>query len=31
VRCDPHQAEEVKKALWDHLALGVATIPEKLT
>jgi len=27
VHCDPHQVEEVKKALWDHLALGVAVLP----
>lgn len=27
VRCDPHQVEELKKTLWDHLALGVAVLP----
>jgi hypothetical protein len=26
VRCEPHQAEQVEQALWDHLALGVAVI-----
>lgn len=26
VHCDQHQVEEVKKTLWDHLALGVAVI-----
>ncbi len=29
VQCDPQQVEDVKKALWDHLALGVAVIPGK--
>ena len=29
VQCDPHQAEQVKNTLWDHLALGVAVLPEK--
>ena len=27
VHCDPHQVEQVKKTLWDHLALGVAVLP----
>ncbi len=29
VQCDPMQVEDVKKALWDHLALGVTVIPGK--
>ncbi|OPX88829.1 MAG: hypothetical protein A4E53_01789 [Pelotomaculum sp. PtaB.Bin104] len=28
VHCDENKAEEVKKALWDHLALGVAVLPD---
>lgn len=28
VQCDPHQAEQVRKTLWDHLALGVAVLPD---
>ncbi len=27
VQCDSHQVEQVKKTLWDHLALGVAVLP----
>ena len=27
VQCDPPQVEQVKKTLWDHLALGVAVLP----
>ena len=27
VSCEQHQVEQVKKALWDHLALGVAVLP----
>ena len=27
VQCDPQQVEQVKKTLWDHLALGVAVLP----
>jgi len=27
VNCEPHQVEQVKKTLWDHLALGVALLP----
>lgn len=29
VYCSAQQAEDVKKTLWDHLALGVAVLPEK--
>jgi len=28
VHCDPHQVEQVRKTLWDHLALGVAVLPD---
>jgi len=27
IHCDKEQVEEVEKALWDHLALGVAVLP----
>lgn len=30
VNCEPRQVEEVKKTLWDHLALGVAVLPETI-
>jgi hypothetical protein len=29
VHCEPNQVNDVKKTLWDHLALGVAVLPEK--
>ncbi len=28
VHCEPYQVEQVKKTLWDHLALGVAVLPK---
>jgi len=28
VHCEPHEVNDVKKALWDHLALGVAVLPD---
>jgi hypothetical protein len=28
VHCGEHQVEQVKKALWDHLALGIAVLPD---
>jgi len=27
INCDKDQVKEVEKALWDHLALGVAVLP----
>lgn len=27
IHCDEQQVEQVKKTLWDHLALGVAVLP----
>ena len=27
VNCEQHQVEQVKKTLWEHLALGVAVLP----
>lgn len=29
VHCKEHQVEQVKDALWEHLALGVAVLPEQ--
>lgn len=28
VQCEPHLVDQVKKTLWDHLALGVAVLPD---
>lgn len=28
INCDPHQVDLLKKTLWDHLALGVAVLPD---
>jgi len=28
IQCEPQQVDQVKKALWDHLALGIAVLPE---
>lgn len=28
VNCEPYQVNDVKKTLWDHLALGVAVLPD---
>lgn len=29
VHCEPHQAEQVKQTLWNHMALGVAVLPNQ--
>ena len=30
IHCEKEQVEEIEKALWDHLALGVAVLPQSI-